>query len=328
MLKINDHNPAKVLVTGATGFVGQELCRRLKTKGFDLVGVGRSARCLLSSGSNFYQRDLETDDINDLVSGDLSCIVHAAGQAHCKGGNSTQQLQSFWRANVEVSTRLARLAIETRVRRFVFVSSIGVHGSGTKDAPISEDSGFNPVSRYAASKLEAERSLISLFETSQHSELTIVRPTLVYGENAPGNFGRLLKLANSPLPLPFGQCVNRRNLISLSSLVDFLIACTHASGAADQCFDVADSSALSTADIVSSLRRGMDRSERLVSIPPRLISAGLRLIGKSEIYNQLFNDLEVDNKKAKTLVDWTPCHNSKLELEKIGRLYADFAARN
>lgn len=315
--------PNKVLVTGATGFVGRELCARLTDAGNDVIAIGRSRKVTGISCFSYHGMDLETADLKGAFSAGVDSVVHLAGQAHGKGGTESQQLDGFRRANVNVSTRLAEEAIQAGIRRFVFVSSIGVHGTTTKERAISESSPFSPASPYAQSKMEAERELIRLFDGAGSSELTIVRPPLVYGVHAPGNFGSLLKLANSPIPLPFGGCSNRRSLISVASLADFLVSCIHHPAAGNQSFVVSDSSVVSTGDIVASLRQGMNRSARLIPVPPSLMATMLGLLGKGDMYTQLFNDLEIDNRKAKTLVDWIPCQNSKLELVNVGRFYAD-----
>lgn len=313
----------KVLVTGATGFVGRALCARLVASGNDVIGVGRSEGLMVPSGVAYYPTELEVDDLREMLSGDVDCVIHLAGQAHGKGGSERQELNGFLCANVDVSLRLAREAIESGVRRFVFVSTIGVHGTVTHGEPITEVTPFNPGSPYAVSKREAEIKLTKLFEESASSELTIVRPPLVYGLSAPGNFGRLLRLADSSIPLPFGLCSNRRNLVSLAGLVNFLVACIDHPQAGGQSFVVADSYVVSTKDIVASLRTGMARAGRLVPVPPVVMAATLRLLGKREMYNQLFCDLEIDSRKARNLLDWMPCENTVEELETIGKRYAD-----
>lgn len=312
-----------ILVTGAFGFVGGALCAELVSAGHSVRGVGRSIVKEPVFGLNYYSLDLEVDDLAGLDFANVDCVVHLAGQAHGRGESERQELNDFRRANVEVSIKLAKLAIEAGVRRFVFVSSIGVHGSMTDGEPISEDSPFNPGSPYTVSKAEAELELVSLFKTARSSELTIVRPPLVFSQNAPGNFGRLLKLACSPIPLPFGMCFNQRSLISLESLVEFLIACVSHPAAGNESFVVADSSAVSTGDVVTSLRAGMDRPTRLLPIPPLLVDWSLRLLRKREMYVQLFCDLVVDNQKAEKLLGWSPSSDTKRQLEAIGKRYAN-----
>lgn len=311
----------RVLVTGATGFVGRELCARLISAGKNVVAVGRRGEVTRLSGLVYRQLELETDDLQQLFSGGIDAVVHLAGQAHGKGGSERQELNGFRRANVNVTIRLAEAAIRAGVRRFVFVSSIGVHGTVTKGTAISESTPFSPASPYTQSKMEAEVELTRLFDGVASSELAIVRPPLVYGVNAPGNFGSLLRLANSPAPLPFGLCSNRRSLISVATLADFLIACIHHPEAGNQSFVLADSSTVSTGDIVASLRRGMNRSARLIPVPASLMAFVLGVLGKREMYTQLFCDLEIDNEKAKKLDGWAPCENTRSELETVGKLF-------
>ena len=313
----------RVLVTGATGFVGRELCARLLSAGKDVVAVGRGSELTGLFGLAYRQLDLETDDLQQLFIGGIDAVVHLAGQAHGKGGGERQELDGFRRANVNVTIRLAEAAIQADVRRFVFVSSIGVHGTVTKGTAISENTPFSPASPYTQSKMDAEMEQTRLFDGIGSSELAIVRPPLVYGAKAPGNFGSLLRLANSPAPLPFGMCSNRRSLISVGTLADFLITCIRSTEAGNQAFVVADSSAVSTADIVSSLRRGMKRSERLIPVPASLVAIAFRLLGKREMYTQLFCDLEIDNEKARKLDGWAPCENTRSELETVGKLFCE-----
>jgi nucleoside-diphosphate-sugar epimerase len=313
----------KVLVTGATGFVGRELCAKLVAGGHDVIGVGRSDGETIPSGVTYHRLDLEIGNLDQTVTSDVDCVVHLAGQAHGRGGSERQELEGFRSMNVDASLKLARLAIEVGVRRFLFVSSIGVHGTVTNGKAISEKGPFNPSSPYTVSKLEAELELSKLFKSSQSSELTIVRPPLVYGAHAPGNFGSLLKLLDSGVPLPFGMCSNRRSLIALKRLVDFLIICGRHPAAGDQSFVVADSSVVSTKEIVASLRAGMGRTGRLVPVPQLLMAGALRLIGKHDMVQQLFCDLEIDSQKARKLLDWVPCENTAGELEIIGKQYVD-----
>lgn len=313
----------KVLVTGASGFVGSALCSFLAARGVDVLGIGRSESPWPSSEIDYVRLDLEKELDDSLALQDVDCIVHLAGQAHGRGGDDRQQLADFRRANVDVSLRLAESAIRAGVRRFIFVSSIGVHGSCSDGQPISEASPIRPCSAYTVSKSEAENELKRLFGAAAGSELTIVRPPLVYGDGAPGNFRSLLKLANSSLPLPFGRCLNRRSLVSLSNLVSFLEVCIEHPEAGDEAFVVSDGSTISTGQIVSALRAGLGVPRRLIPVPAELMAGVLKLLGKETIYIQLYGDLDVDSGKASSLLNWLPDPDTLGQLEEVGKHYAD-----
>ncbi|ROT99308.1 NAD-dependent epimerase/dehydratase family protein [Marinobacter halodurans] len=313
----------KLLVTGASGFVGRELCKHLVSTGYEVIGVTRSDRADLPPGAILHRCNLEKDFLGDSLLRDVDCIVHLAGQAHGKGGEDHQELDHFRQVNVDVTLRLAKAALDSGVRRFVFVSSIGVHGAITDGRPISEQAPFNPESPYAVSKMEAELALIRLFEEEGESELTIVRPPLVYGDQAPGNFGKLLKLARMGIPLPLGRCSNRRNIISLSQLAAFMAVCIDHPAAGNETFVVAEESPVSTSDMVRALRAGMRRSAGLFPVPQWLMSSLLKFVGKRGMYIQLFCDLEIDGSKARKKLGWVPKSGSIEQLEEIGKRYAD-----
>lgn len=311
----------KILVTGATGFVGRALCQDLAANGKRVVGVGRSESVEFESDVDFLRLDLKESSLRELALDGIDCVVHLAGQAHGKGGGGNQELAGFRRANVELTLQLARHAIESGVRRFVFVSSIGVHGMATDGEPITETSPLAPSSPYAVSKLEAETQLARLFEAHSGSELTIIRPPLVFGIEAPGNFHSLLRLARSPLPLPFGNCANRRSLVSIENLVSFIKVCIEHPRAANEAFVVCDRTVVSTKEIIACLREGMGMPQRLVSLSPKTMRRVLRLIGKTNVYTQLYGDLEVDYDKAQRLLDWFPEFSTSSRLKDIGRHY-------
>lgn len=315
--------PKKLLVTGASGFVGRELCRHLVSTGYEVIGVTRSESVDLPPGVTPLCRNLEKVTLDESLLREVDCVVHLAGQAHGKGGEAHQELEHFRQANVEVTLRLARTALDSGVRRFIFVSSIGVHGTITDGKPISEQAPFNPESPYAISKMEAELALIRLFEVESKSELTIVRPPLVYGNQAPGNFGRLLKIASMGIPLPLGRCSNRRNIISLSHLAEFMTVCIDHPAAGNETFVVAEENAISTGDMVRALRAGMRRSAGLLPIPQCFMATLLKILGKRGIYIQLFCDLEIDGSKVRNKLGWAPESGSIEQLEDIGRRYAD-----
>jgi nucleoside-diphosphate-sugar epimerase len=250
---------------------------------------------------------------------DFDCIVHLAGRAHVLSEHDQNPLEAFRRANCGATLRLAQQAVESGVRRFIFISSIGVNGAETSRKPFDEFSNPKPHADYAISKLEAEEGLKKLLAGTE-TELVIIRPPLVYGVDAPGNFARLLKFVATGLPLPLGRINNRRSIVSLENLVSFISLCIEHSAAAGQLFLVSDGEDISTTEMVLALAQGMGKKPLMLPVPDSLLKVGAKLLGKESLYTQLCCSLQVDSSKARSLLGWKPQENTLEALEKIGRL--------
>lgn len=310
----------RVLVTGATGFVGRGLIHACAdSDDIDVLAAIRTAHGGAEpnvdvvvvgdiSGEVNWARALEGVDV----------VVHLAGRAHVMGEVSAYALAKFRAVNVVGTSALAKQALEARVKRFILISSIGVNGSRTINTPFVESSIPAPNADYAISKLEAEQAIRQIAEGST-MEWVIVRPPLVYGVQAPGNFGRLLKLVSSGLPLPFASVDNSRSMISLENLVHFLLQCITNPSAANQLFLVSDGTFLSTPEIITHLAVGMGVKALLLPCPPALMRWGASLIGREGMYTQLCESLTIDSSKARSLLEWTPPLPPELALQKCGR---------
>lgn len=310
--------PCKTLITGASGYIGGSLCKSLAARGFFVKGIGRSP--ITPAGVAQYGCvDLEKDPVDELLQG-VETIVHLAGRAHVLNEAAADPITLFRRVNVDATLQLAKSAVASGVKRFVFVSSIGVNGTETGEAPFTEESGDHPHSPYAISKFEAEAALKNLVRRSS-MELVIIRPPLVYAGDAPGNFARLLKLVAMGLPLPFLASENRRSLVALENLINFIIVCMEHPAAAGETFLISDGTEISTADIVRSLSTGMGRCPRLVYIPVSWIRCGARLMRRDNLYSQLFGSLVVDSSKAQRLLGWTPPVSTAEALCQAGENY-------
>ena len=306
----------KVLITGATGFVGQSLVQNLN-KSYDVIALVRTQSSLLPStvqqlvANNIFEADFPND---------IEIIIHLAGRAHILNDQTTDPLAEFRKVNVEGTLQLARQALKKKVKRFIFMSSIGVNGSVTSQQPFTEDALPQPHADYAISKLEAEEALKKLFAGSE-TELVIIRPPLVYAAHAPGNFARLLKLVATNLPLPFAGIKNKRSFVALENLVDFIQICIEHPNAANQTFLVADQSYISTRELVQYLKQGMGKIVRFIYIPQPLMKLGATCVGKSKLYEQLFESLEVDTTKAKNLLTWTAPLTTEQAMLQAGQNY-------
>lgn len=306
----------KILITGASGFVGRTLVQKLNTS-HEILALVRS------QSNNFpanIQKLIAKDIFEVELPSDIDVIIHLAGRAHILNEQTTDPLSEFRKVNVEGTLQLARQALDKKVKRFIFMSSIGVNGSVTSQQPFTEYTPPQPHADYAVSKLEAEEALKKLFADSD-TELVIIRPPLVYAAHAPGNFARLLKLVATNLPLPFAGTRNKRSFVALENLVNFIQICIEHPNAANQSFLVADQTGISTRELVQHLKQGMGKKARFIYLPQPLMKLGAACIGKSKLYEQLFESLEVDTSKAQNLLGWKAPISTQQAILKAGQDY-------
>jgi nucleoside-diphosphate-sugar epimerase len=215
-------------------------------------------------------------------------------------------LAEFRKVNVEGALRLARVSAEVGVKRFVFLSSIGVHGLATAaNERLTEVSQPNPHNAYALSKWEAEQGLMKI-AAETGLEVVIIRPPLVYGPNAPGNFAALMRAVHRGWPLPLGAVHNQRSIVALDNLVDFIITCITHPKAANQTFLVSDGQDLSTSELVRGMAQAAGVPARLLPVPMWALQAGASLLGKGDAVQRLCGNLQVDISKARSLLGWVP----------------------
>jgi len=214
-------------------------------------------------------------------------------------------LEEFRRVNVLGTLNLARQAASAGVRRFVFVSSIGVNGAETFQQPYTALDSASPHSPYAVSKYEAELGLQALAaETGM--EVVIIRPPLVYGPNAPGNFGSLMRWLQRRVPLPLGAIHNQRSLVALDNLVDLIVVCLTHPAAANQIFLVSDGEDVSTTELLRRMGQALGRPARLVPLPASILKLAAAMVGKPDVAQRLCGSLQVDIEKTRRLLSWTP----------------------
>ncbi|MDH1010521.1 NAD-dependent epimerase/dehydratase family protein [Pseudomonas nicosulfuronedens] len=311
----------KVLVTGASGFVGKYLGVALAQGGHRATGLCRQAAL------NSSYRDICIGDMTALAEwkqalDGCDVVIHLAARAHVLSGSSDEQseLEQFRRVNRDATLALAVEAARRGVRRFVFVSSIGVNGNSSGSTPFDESSTPAPHASYAVSKFEAEEGLLRLAADSA-MDIVIIRPPLVYAFDAPGNFARLLQLVANPIPLPFGAVDNGKSLISVANLVDFIILCMTHPNAANERFIVADNGVVSIRELIAELAAGMGKKAFIFSVPERFLSGAAALVGRTRLYEQLCANLELDTRKAKRLLGWQPLQGLREGLREAGRKF-------
>jgi UDP-glucose 4-epimerase len=305
-------------ITGADGFIGRRLCSLMEEQGVEVLrivrrtqGPGRERRV---AGSLETATDLES------VLAGAECVVHLAARAHVLHEVDADPAVAFQRANVEATQKLARAAVAAGVRRFVFVSSIGVHGNATYGTPFTELHEPAPAELYARSKLQAEQALSAL-AAATGLELVIVRPPLVYGPGAEGNFRRLLRLAASGVPLPLGAIRNRRSMIGVDNLAHLLVLCSRHPTAAGQVFIAAEPEVHSTPGLIAALAEALGRPSRIFRFPEKLLHAGAALIGRGGEFAKLCGSLEASSAKARDLLQWQPSTSFVEQLRRVAAEY-------
>ena len=296
------------LITGASGFVGRHLASALQQAldPWQLRLVGRSTDRLTANAGATRHAISAIDgntDWSGLLQG-VDVVVHAAARVHVLYDTSTDALALYRRTNTEGTLRLAQQAVAAGVRRMVFLSTIGIHGGG-QDHPYQETDTPAPHSPYAQSKLDAERGLLAL---AAHSgmEVVVIRPPLVYGPNAPGNFARLEAIVRRGVPLPLGGVNNLRSLVAIDNLVDFIQCCMVHPAAANQAFLVSDGHDLSTPELIRRIGATLHHQARLLPVPTTLLRWSAACVGKQAMLHQLTSTLQADIHKARTLLSWIP----------------------
>lgn len=311
-----DKRPLSVAVPGASGFVGRALVQRLAgDTDFRVRACYRSAPGAAEPNAEVHLTGdlLDTTGWAQAFAG-ADAVVHTAARAHILNETGAEALAAFRRVNTQGTLAVAQAAAEAGVRRFVFLSTIGVHGDVTAPGrAFSIDDDPAPHSPYAQSKLEAEAGLQDLARESG-LEVVILRIPLVHGAGAPGNFARLLGLVRRQLPLPLGSVDNRRSLIGIDNLCAAITACVQHPAARDRTFLVSDQDDLSTPDIIRALAAGLGLPIRLLPCPVALLTLGGAVLGRGDEVRRLVSSLRVDSGPISEALGWRPAVTARAGL--------------
>lgn len=310
----------KVLVTGASGFVGEALVLRLlEDKRFTPVAAMRDS-AKLRAPCSVVTHDLDTRiTLPELR--DISVIVHAAARVHVINETSVDALAEFRRANVAGTLNLARQAAESGVKRFIFISSIKVNGERTLPGkPFTADDIPAPVDPYGISKHEAEEGLRRLADETG-MEVVILRPPLIYGPGVKANFLSMLRWLDKGIPLPLGAINNQRSLVAIENLLDLIVTCITCPAAANQTFLVSDGEDLSTTRLLRYLAEALNSRCWILPVPQQVLRLALRAVGQNKIAQRLCESLQVDIRYTCELLNWTPPVSMKTAIFRTVRHY-------
>lgn len=235
----------------------------------------------------------------------IDCVVHCAARVHQMKESQTDALEAYREVNTRGTLNLARQAANAGVKRFLFISSIKVNGEFTEPSqPFIPDLTHVPDDLYGLSKYEAEVQLQQLAKETG-LEVVIIRPPLVYGPGVKANFLSMMRWVEKGIPLPLGAIDNRRSLVYLDNLVDFMLTCCIHPKAACDTFLVSDGEDVSTTQLLNAVASGMSKSPRLLPIPMSFIDFSAKLIGKPQLSQRLCGNLQVDSSKTKVLLGWS-----------------------
>jgi nucleoside-diphosphate-sugar epimerase len=303
----------RVLVTGAGGFVGRALCPALAAAGHEVIAGVREGGAPHGAHAHRTLGDLAEEHALDAAVAEVDAVVHLAARVHMMRETAADPLLLYRRVNVDGTRRLAAAAVRSGVRRFVLLSSIKVNGERTTARPFAEVDAPAPADAYGLSKQEAEEVLATVAAGTGMSAVALRTP-LVYGPGVRANFLALLRLCDSPWPLPFGGVrTNHRSLIGLGNLVD-AIAAAVAHPAANGVYLVRDAEDLSTEALIRRLRHALGRPARLLPVPAALLAMSLRLLGRGALADRLCCSLAVDSGRIARDLGWQPPHTVDEEL--------------
>lgn len=294
----------QILLTGATGFVGGALLRYLSTAGACVVAAVRSSGTRRFSERVFEVGDISADTQWGSALEGITVVVHTAARAHISQEVSSDPLTEYRGVNVEGTLNLARQAAIAGVKRFVFISSIGVNGNINVRPFTALDVPY-PVEPYAQSKWEAEQGLWRI-QQETGMDLVIIRPPLVYGPEAPGNFGSLVRWVGKGIPLPLGAIHNRRSLVCIDNLVDLIVRCIDHPAAANHVFLAGDGRDLSTTELLRLVGDAMGRPARLIPVPAGVLKLSAALLGRKAMAQRLLGSLQIDISQTCETLNWQP----------------------
>jgi nucleoside-diphosphate-sugar epimerase len=295
----------RVLVTGATGFVGQRLCELLSQQGYCVRAAVRTDRYR----STHAAEKVVVGEIGALTdwSGALDgveCVVHCAARAHVIG-DLRRESHRYMEANAYGTERLAKACVQAGIRRFVYLSSVKVNGERTRGLPFSRGDEPHPTDAYAVSKWIGETRLAEVAAASS-METAVVRSPLVYGPDVRANFLRLMRWVDSRLPLPFGRIENSRSLVSVWNLCDLIERLIRDAIPKDTVFMVSDGEDLSTPELIRRIGEAMGRRAKLLPVPVALLRCVAELAGRRAEFERLCGSLTVDMSSTCSELGWRP----------------------
>lgn len=318
----------RVLVTGASGFVGEHLVKHLLEKGHDVRGVSRQRDCSFPKENKYEHVTLSNpfsiEAWRPITSG-MDAVVHLIAKTHSPERGKLSELPDYRHINVDITKAVLEASQEAGLKRFIYMSSIKAVGEETVPGEaFSENSPCNPSDSYGISKREAEELILNY---SEKIGTVILRPPLIYGPGVKGNFLRLLKLVEKGYPLPFGSLNNARSMLYVGNLVQAIVTCLGSDKATGQIFHIADNETPSTKELVLEIGRALEKRTCLIPVPISVLRMASSLTGRDREISKLTNSLVLSTEKITKTIGWETTISTKFGIETTCYWFKNCIAR-
>jgi nucleoside-diphosphate-sugar epimerase len=315
----------RIVVTGASGFVGRATCVRLTEAGHQVTAVVRATGPKFDINAVRVVRigniSAQTDWSDALAGADA--VVHLAAKI-ADGKRTTPSIESaFWQTNVEGTRDLAEAALRAAALRFVFVSSIKVNGESTGAEPFTSSMKSAPMDLYGRTKAAAEKVLFEL--APRGMEIVVLRPPVLYGPGVKGNLARLFGIAERGIPVPFGSINNARDMLSVRSFADLVARAISHPSASGRVFVARDGTPVSTPGLFRAIARSLNKQARIFPVPVPILRWAGKAMGQSGEIDRLISNLEIDDRATREILDWTPSSSMEKTLEETARWWRNKA---
>ncbi|EHU3217363.1 TPA: NAD-dependent epimerase/dehydratase family protein [Acinetobacter baumannii] len=308
----------KILITGSTGFLGKFLCQYLSNKDYSVIAHTRTPQVFSQSNIENINFDLN-QNLEELDLDGVQVVIHCAGRAHVMNETAASPLNAYRQINVKGTLNLAKKAVQSGVRRFIYLSSIKVNGEeATQQKPFTAEDSINTDDPYGLSKYEAEQALKQLAQETG-LEVVIIRPVLIYGPNVKANFKSMISLASKKIPLPVGCLNNKRSMVSVYNLADLIEVCLSHPNAPRQTFLASDQDDISVKQLFEKLASLQNNKLIKLPIPKSLIFLLASLVGRSAMASRLCSELVVDTSKNTQVLGWKAPYSTEQSLAKMFR---------
>ena len=306
----------KIFVTGASGFIGEAVCKALSDLKYSVCGAVRN-KDIISQLPNVKYVSIGDIALNpdwkNLLAG-YDCVIHCAALVE---QNNQISNKIYGQINVECTKKLAEQCIIAGVKKFIFLSSISVLGQHTEyNKPFTHSNKANPKGGYAQSKYEAEKKLLEI-NAKNSLEVTIIRPPMIYGLKTTGTMNRIIKILNFGVPLPFGLINNKKSFISIDNLVNILICCIKHPNLKGKVFLVCDGEDMSTLEFFKNISDSIGCPLRLFPFPIFLLKFFGSILGKTNEINKLIKNLQIDDNYTRDILNWKPSQSVKDGIRKM-----------